>query len=144
MALHVVTGPPAAGKSTFVANNAQPGDIIVDFDLLAQALTPPNTRHATHDHPAHLIAVTKAARTAAITTALHHAHRVNVWVIHSTPSRHTLDRYRQHGATIHTIDPGRDVTLARCRQERPHHMTAVAARWYDDNTTPEVPTSRPW
>jgi predicted kinase len=30
--LTVVTGPPCAGKTTYVRNNAKPGDIIIDFD----------------------------------------------------------------------------------------------------------------
>lgn len=39
MALTVVIGPPAAGKTTYVLAHARPGDIVVDLDRLANALT---------------------------------------------------------------------------------------------------------
>ena len=34
----VVCGPPASGKTTFVERNRNPGDVVYDFDVLAQAL----------------------------------------------------------------------------------------------------------
>jgi hypothetical protein len=37
--LTVVVGPPAGGKSTWVLERAGPGDIVIDFDRLAVALT---------------------------------------------------------------------------------------------------------
>ena len=36
--IHVVTGPPCAGKSTYVRTNAKAGDLRIDYDQLAQAL----------------------------------------------------------------------------------------------------------
>ena len=35
----VVYGPPAAGKSTLVADRWNPGDIVVDWDALLNAVT---------------------------------------------------------------------------------------------------------
>lgn len=32
--IRLITGPPASGKSTYVRNNAKPGDAIIDLDLL--------------------------------------------------------------------------------------------------------------
>lgn len=34
----IVTGPPGAGKSTYVGDQAQAGDVIIDFDLCLQAV----------------------------------------------------------------------------------------------------------
>lgn len=131
MTLHVVTGPPAAGKSTFVREHAQPGDIRIDFDVLANTLAglPPGN----HEHTPTIKAITKAARAAAIDTAIKHAGTVDVWVIHSTPSGDTLDNYRRAGAEIHVVDPGRDLVMNRIKKTRPSHMHAVAARWYEAN-----------
>ena len=44
----VVTGPPCGGKSTHVREHAKPGDLIVDLDLIALALSHNQTR--THEH----------------------------------------------------------------------------------------------
>lgn len=131
MGLHVVTGPPAAGKSTFVRDHAQSGDIRIDFDDLANTLAglPPGN----HEHSPATKAITKAARAAAVTAALKHADTVDVWVIHSTPSRDTLDGYRRDGAEIHVVDPGRELVMNRIKKTRPSFMHAVAARWYEEH-----------
>ncbi|WP_267294092.1 ATP-binding protein [Mycobacterium hackensackense] len=134
MALYVVTGPPASGKSTWVRNHAQSGDITIDFDALASVLTPSTDGIVGHDHPVHVKAVTRAARQAAIDTALGVSGACDVYVIHSTPSADTLAKYEQHGAEIITIDPGMDTVLARAKAERPHQMQAAVKRWYRENT----------
>jgi hypothetical protein len=43
----LVAGPPCSGKSTYVEQHAQPGDFVVDWDLIAQELG----STATHNHP---------------------------------------------------------------------------------------------
>jgi len=128
--LYLVTGPPASGKSTWVKQHAQLGDITIDYDALANVLTPSDGKP--HEHPAHIRAVTKAARQAAMDTALRYRDTVNVYVIHSTPSAKMLALYDRLGAQVITIDPGRDVVLERCRRERPWQMEQVAKRWYED------------
>ena len=40
MTVYVITGPPAGGKTTWVRERAKPGDITIDYDTLAQALSP--------------------------------------------------------------------------------------------------------
>lgn len=34
----LVSGPPAAGKSTYIEANAKPGDTVIDFDLICEAI----------------------------------------------------------------------------------------------------------
>src|SRR5690554_6806344 len=58
----LVVGPPTGGKSTWVRDHAQPGDVIVDFDTIAQTLGSP----VTHDHPDHIVAITLEAHQAAL------------------------------------------------------------------------------
>ncbi|MGV8064562.1 AAA family ATPase [Mycobacterium kansasii] len=126
--LILVIGPPAAGKSTWVRHQAQPGDITIDFDAIANVLTPPGPNP--HDHPQHIKAVTKAARKAAIDSALTQVGNHAVYVIHSTPSPGLLDMYRSHGAEVVTIDPGEDIVMARCKAERPWRIMQAAKQWY--------------
>jgi hypothetical protein len=45
----VFCGSPCSGKSTIVRKQAVPGDLVVEFDRLAQALTPSDS----HDHGLH-------------------------------------------------------------------------------------------
>lgn len=127
MTLYLVLGPPASGKSTWVRERAQPGDITIDYDALANVLTPSNGKP--HKHEPHIKAVTKAARQAAIDAALKQT-GCDVYVIHSMPAPSTIDRYVQLGAQVITIDPGIDVVMARCKAERPWQMQQAVKQWY--------------
>ena len=128
MTLHIVIGPPAAGKSTYIREHRQPGDITIDYDELANTLA--GLAPANHEHTATVKKITRAARDAAIREAQKHATDTDVWIIHSTPAQSTIDRYRREGAQIHVVDPGKDTVMHRIKHERPGHMHAVAARWY--------------
>lgn len=128
--LYVVIGPPAAGKSTWCRQQARPGDVVIDFDRLALALNPDRDPDS-HDHPNTIKAVTKAARQAAIDKALTLTHQCDVYLIHSTPSAQLLARYKSAGAQIVTIDPGKEVVMARAKAERPWWMHGAIKKWYD-------------
>jgi hypothetical protein len=144
MGLYVVTGPPAAGKTTWVRTRAKRGDVVIDLDALAQALTPDGDDH---HHPEAVLRTAQRARQGAITEALRHCRDTDVWVIHTQPRPEALARYREHDAHVVTIDPGRDVVMARIEQQRHHTARAVAARWYAterDADQVEAGTSRRW
>jgi hypothetical protein len=126
--LTVVIGPPAGGKSTWVQEKAKPGDIVIDFDRLAVALTGPGGDP--HDHAPAVAGVARAARNAAIEVAIKHAAQVDVYLIHSSPGQQRMAEYRAMGANVVTIDPGRDVVRQRAKGERPQRMFAVIDEWY--------------
>ena len=126
--LHVIMGPPAAGKSTFVREHAAEGDIIIDLDHIANALA--GKPMDNHEHTGDVLAVAKAARQAAIDTAL--TREATVWLIHTNPSPKQRAEYEKHGAEFHTIDPGKQTVMARCKQQRPHGSAIAAAKWYDE------------
>lgn len=128
MTLHIVIGPPAAGKSTYIREHLKLGDITIDYDELANTLS--GLAPANHEHTTAVKKITKAARDAAIREAQKHATDTDVWIIHSTPAQSTLDRNRREGGQIHVVDPGKDIVMHRIKHERPGHMHAVAARWY--------------
>ena len=65
--IHVVTGHVCSGKSTYVRNHAKPGDIVIDMDRIALALSVEGTPH--HDYPRHVVDVVRAARLEAMDAA---------------------------------------------------------------------------
>ena len=143
--LFLVTGPPAAGKSTWVRQNAKSGDITIDYDAIAAVLTP--LEKGSRVYPRHVSAVTQAARRAAIDAALDYKDATDVYVIHSTPSEKMIKFYQRLGAKIVTVDPGRDVVLSRCDKQRPWQMKQVANRWYQNQTPDPVAVesvAMPW
>lgn len=151
MALYVVTGPPAAGKTTYVATHARPGDVVIDYDRIAQALTAGTGD--THRHPDAVQRVAHRARTAAIREGLKLSRGADVWVVHSRPAPDTLAEYMAHDAKVITIDPGKDVVLARCAEQRTPGARAAAMRWYtqhartpqtSDTSASTVAGSREW
>ena len=127
MALIIVTGPPAAGKTTYVTEHAQPGDIRIDLDHIANTLAGESIDN--HEHAAHVLTVAKAARKAAIDAAM--KQDCDVWLIHTNPTPNQLDNYRAMGAVIHVVDPGKDTVMKRCKAERPKGSLIAAAKWYD-------------
>lgn len=138
MALYVVLGPPAAGKSTWVGQRAQHGDIVVDYDRLACALTAPGADG--HDHHRVVRSVAHRARQAVIAEALRHVATVDVYVIHSAPRPEAMEKYGRHHAQVITVDPGRDVVLARCKAQRSAWAVGVAERWYAEQPSTQRDT----
>lgn len=130
--LYVITGPPAAGKSTWITARAKPTDIVIDLDLITQALTGPGAPGWNHDPIASRVAL--RARYAAIDEALKHLDQVDVYLIHTMPSPKWLARYRRHGAEVIAVDPGRDIVMQRIAEMRAPGLQAVATRWYTQRT----------
>lgn len=126
--LYVVTGPPAAGKSSWIQAHATARDIVIDLDLIAVALTGPGAPQWNHDPIVQRVA--QRARFAAIEEACQHLDEIDVYLIHTMPSPKALARYQKRKATIVAIDPGRDVVMARIQAMRSPEMQRVATRWY--------------
>lgn len=131
MTVFVVTGPPAAGKSTWVREHAKPGDITIDYDTLAQALSPELPADPA-EQPPHVVAVIMAARSAAFDdAAMDTTTGYDTYLVHSMPARQHLNRYLKYGFEIVTIDPGFDVCMARARAERTPRQVAQVRDWYE-------------
>jgi hypothetical protein len=125
----VVIGPPASGKTTYVAEHATGIDVVIDLDTIARALMPePPTK--THAYPEHVRHVAIGARKAAIERATRLRERVTVWIIHAVPTHEDIANYRSMHWEVVTVDPGRDVVVDRCRRLRPDYMMPTVDRWY--------------
>ena len=133
--IRVIVGPPCAGKSTHVRNNAKTGDLIIDYDVIAQAFGSANS----HDSSGLIRSAALQARSAAIDTALES--EADSWVIHTNPKTDLIDRYSEAGAEFTTIDPTQAECLARAEtDERPAFTVDVINNWYENK--PVLPEPR--
>lgn len=131
--LIVVTGPPAAGKSSWIQAHARPRDVVIDLDLITRALSGPGAPTWNQD-PVQL-RVAHRARYAAIDEAIQVRDQVDVYLIHTMPSRKALARYQGLDARIVAVDPGKEVVMARIASMRDPEMRRVATRWYRSRPT---------
>lgn len=141
----VITGPPAAGKTTFVRTHAHPTDVVIDLDRIAQAFMPEHDGPI-HGYPDHIRHVAIGARAAAIQRATRLSERVTVWIIHSIPKPDQLKEYERMRWDVITVDPGAEVVRARAAVERPRAMDDVVTKWYaqqDQQATPPAPLVEP-
>ena len=109
----IVTGPPCGGKSTYVSEHARSGDIIVDMDRIALALTTDDVGH--HDYSPQVRQVARAVRKAAVYEAMKISQlsMVNVWIVHTDPTPDSRREYSVASARYVEVDPGKEVCLAR-------------------------------
>lgn len=126
--LYVVTGPPAAGKSSYIRAHAKAADIVIDLDLMALAMAGPGADH--HAHGDVLMKVVHRARFAALTEAYQHLDTTDVYVIHTQPGAKALAKYKRLKARIVVVDPGQSIVMKRIEDMRQPGMKAVATRWY--------------
>lgn len=110
--IHVIVGAPCSGKSTYVRENAKSGDLIVDFDKIAEALG------ATKSHEAEGIVkeAAFAARESAINIAFGNKD-ADSWIIHTSPSAEKMKLYEDAGAEIVTLDTDKETCLERARSD---------------------------
>lgn len=94
--LHVVTGAPCAGKTTYIAQHKKDGDIVIDLDAIAVSLG----AKSSHEYGENIMRVALAARKAAIGEI----GESDAWVIHTQPTKAQRDGYKD--AVFHDLDPG--------------------------------------
>lgn len=141
--LTVITGPPCSGKTTWAMANAGRADVVIDLDRMAVAMAGTDADPQRHDPVVYRIA--QRARWAAIQEALRYVDKADVYIVHTQPTAQARARYEQAGARIITLDPGRDVTLDRCKRERGPEALRVAEAWYAEHAgTGQGQVSRAW
>ena len=127
----IVAGPPCGGKSTHIEENCKPGDIIIDMDRIALALSPEGTDAFGYSQSVRTVA--RAARKSAVQATLGVAQgqrRLGVWIIHTDPSNDERTVYRFAGAQFVEVNPGRLVCLERLKN-RPRVNQQIAREVID-------------
>jgi hypothetical protein len=130
--IEIVTGPPCGGKSTYIKERAKPGDIIIDMDILALALTTEGTEPFTYSDRVRQVAF--RARSAAVSEALSVAQGEryqNVYIIHTDPNPDQRAYYRAFGGRFVECDPGKEVCLERVLL-RPKQNQAISKKFINE------------
>ena len=124
----VISGPPCSGKTTYIQDHAEPGDLIVDWDVLAVALT--GTRRPSKD----LARFVADARDAVLAKVATGTVDVNVWVVTTEQGDRLRMLADRLGATVHTMGTDLQTCLARLREDPDGRDVAYAAdgihRWF--------------
>lgn len=127
--LHIITGPPCAGKSTYLAEHAQDGDLRIDMDAMASAMGAPDHSISKLSDGAFLKAVLEARR-AAISVAMDNPDYES-WIIDSKPSEGARDAYKAIDSEFIDLDPGMDECIARAQADgRPEETIQIIKDWY--------------
>jgi hypothetical protein len=120
--IHLITGPPGAGKTTRAHQLKNDGDLLIDYDQIAEALgaTPHNSDHI---HEA-----TNAARNAILRKLRRGEINVGrVWLVSANPH---AERILPHH-TVELIDPGIDEVKRRAiLANRPGRFITLIDDWY--------------
>lgn len=133
--IHIVSGPPCAGKSTYVQEHKQEGDIVIDYDIIAEAVG--DTRWSTSN-----VDLVKAMRRSAIDWCLPRADSITAWVIDTDPTQASLSRYHEADADLVTLDVPMDECIRRAiADERPQQtMDAIEAYFAHDTKETKMKT----
>lgn len=112
----VVWGAPASGKSTYVAKNKVPGDIVLDLDLLKSALCGERERCEGHEVPLSLVLAVRDFILGQVQCGA--VDCKNVWVIASLPRRAEREELRERlNAELVYIDSDYHECLRRARAD---------------------------
>lgn len=122
--IHAILGPPCSGKSTYVAEHRQKGDVVIDFDKLAQAFGS-DEKHAAPDA---VKEVTFKAREAAIEHVC--KEDVEAWIIHTRPTEKQRELYDAAGAEFVEMDTDMETCLERCESDQRPEGTEDIIRDY--------------
>lgn len=122
----LIVGPPGAGKTTYVNTHAKPGDLIVDYDQIADALGG-SIKHDTHRND-DLHQVTMAARNAILRQLRQGKTNVaRAWIISANPKAESMFPFHQ----VKVVDPGRDESKRRAvAAGRPDKWVRLIDEWY--------------
>ena len=129
-----------SGKTTYARQHAKPGDIIIDFDLIAQALGSP----VGHGHDLAIAETAAAAWDAAIRRAVDWSRRgCRVWLVDSAPAGYRQELYTRAGARLVHLAASREELHRRASQDRPASWHARIDTFLDGKD-PQPRTATRW
>lgn len=131
--IHIVTGHICSGKTTFVRERSRPGDVIIDLDVIAHAMTTEDTPD--HDYPQHVAYVAMAARHAAMDEAIRRSRAdggFDLWIIQAYPEDRDWATYRRIGAATYHIEADQRTLRERAAAGRPARVRRILEQRLED------------
>ncbi|WP_417585107.1 HNH endonuclease [Pelagibacterium sp.] len=127
--LTIVCGPPCAGKTTYVEQNAKPGDITIDLDALARKIDPSYRQWEGMLEGALLNSAIRARNE--LLGSLSRLKRGNAWFIVSAPTQAERNWWQDHlCGNTHLIDPGADECKRRAIQRGTPNAVKGIDEWH--------------
>ena len=134
-AVYIVDGPPGSGKTTYVQKQKQPGDIVMDLDLIASALQGDTIAHPDYNPVMEVVLSVREAIYNAIEAR--QGKWKNAYIIISTPDKRVVNELanRLNGKVI-SLDVDETICLEQIindntRTEKQRDI-ALAKKWYEN------------
>lgn len=126
----IVGGPPCAGKSSYVHDRSQRGDLIYDYDTLHMALS----GQGSHDHLDEIRPYVLAARNRVLDLVALDDEQP-VWVISSSPKMAELSRLQTLiNAELVVLNVSREEAHQRCEASgRPAEWHGYIDNWFEQS-----------
>lgn len=130
--IEIVSGPPAAGKTTYVRDHAKPGDTVIDLDDISLSIDP--TFKQWRGRSDDLLARSLRARNE-ILGQLDRKQTGKAWLIVSAPTKAERKWWQDKlGGKVTLLNPGYSECMKRSRQRgTPSHGVE---RWFNASAEP--------
>lgn len=129
MSRFVVAGSPCSGKTIYVREHMQAGDVVYDYDTMHQALS----GQASHQHDQRIRPYVLAARDTVL-DMLSNAPEQAAWIITASPRMAELQSLQSKlGAELILLEVTREEAHRRCDSDgRPAEWHGYIDRWFAD------------
>ena len=135
----LVVGPPGSGKTTWVESVRKPDEIVIDLDMMRQALLPGSGEHDVGHDADSAIPVLLAMRGAALNAIGEGRSPSRAYIITGS-SRHDeiQDFAKRSGAEVHVMDTTLEECLARIdadptrTEEAKALQSELARKWFEN------------
>jgi len=125
--IHIVSGPPCSGKSTYVREHKKPGDVVIDYGLLAEAIGDDHW-DVKHHH------VVQDMRRTAIDRILADSDEMDAWIIDTAPTSASRSRYAEASADMVLLDvPRVECERRALADERPQQTMDAIDAYFSHN-----------
>lgn len=136
-AVYIVYGPPLSGKSSFVRENMEPGDIVVDYDALFQSIS----MQPVYNKPNNLLPNVRALHNLLIDNIkTRYGKWETAWIIGGYADKYKREKLADDlGAELVFMDATEAECLARLkkdpeRSKREAEWTGYIKKWFQDHT----------
>ncbi len=133
--LSILCGPPCSGKTTYIREREQPGDIVIDLDTIMMTIDPSYKHWSNSIYPALLHKAVRVRNS--LLGSLNRRTEGSAWFIVAAPTEAERDWWQgQLGGEIILLDPG----MGECKGRADKRGTPLARegidRWYRSAKAP--------